>query len=72
MNVLMQEWIATLTTRIEALAGENGELRADLRNERERREAIEQENDAAKKELTALRLARVTEGNHPVALSRLS
>lgn len=43
---IMQEWIAPLAARIEVLARENGELSADLRNERKRREIIEHERDA--------------------------
>jgi len=53
MNVLMQEWIAPLAARIEALAGETGELRADLRHEQERREAIERERDELRARLAA-------------------
>jgi len=53
MNVLMQEWIAPLAARIEALAGENGELRADRRHEQERREAIERERDELRARLAA-------------------
>jgi hypothetical protein len=43
---IMQEWIAPLAARIEALARENGELVAELRNEREQRQAIARERDA--------------------------
>ncbi len=43
---IMQEWIAPLAARIEVLARENGELSADLRNERKCREMIEHERDA--------------------------
>lgn len=42
-TAIMQEWIAPLAARIEALARENGELEADLRHERERRELAEAE-----------------------------
>jgi len=60
MHVLMQEWIAPLAARIEALAGENGELRADLRHEQERREVIERERDELRARLAA------TEDNPPM------
>ena len=53
MNALMQEWIAPLAARIETLAGENGALRADLRHEQERREAIERERDELRARLVA-------------------
>ncbi len=58
-DAVMQEWIGPLAARIEILARENGELTADLRQEREQHAETERERDEArlKADDLAVRLA---------------
>ncbi len=62
LSAVMDQWLVPLVRQIAEQGEEIGGLKADLRNERERREVVEHEYAVAKKELAALRLlARTTE-----------
>ncbi len=54
MAAIMSQWLSPLTARIESLAGENGELRADLRHERQQRALIERERDELQARVDAI------------------
>lgn len=55
ITAIMDEWLAPITARVEALARENGTLAAELRHERERADRLAANLAAALAERDALR-----------------
>ncbi len=55
ITAIMDEWLAPITARVEALACENGTLAAELRHERERADRLAEDLAAALIERDALR-----------------
>lgn len=67
-TAVMDQWLQPLVNQIATQAQEIGELTADLRNERERREQLQHDYETAQKELAGLRmLARVRASKRVIA-----